>query len=234
MGNLDNNAFGGATGHVAVAGGATLASSNTRHFANASTFADGATLTNLLASGTWTGNATLTSGTTTVTGVSASTPITMSGVISGAGGITKTGANTLTLSNTNTRTGDLQKECCTHNRGVGRASSDRPKSRARAFRNRLRRVARAGPHHPHPLSRPGGRSAEAARSLQGLRAVLQTAWTHCDRSISALERLVAPPVWSATHGSRATGTRRSSGQRPKNHRGQGLPTVPLPVDPFRG
>jgi transposase len=44
------------------------------------------------------------------------------------------------------------------------------------------------------------------RSLQGLRALLQTAWTHFDRLISALDRLVAALVWSATHGTRAPRT----------------------------
>ena len=44
------------------------------------------------------------------------------------------------------------------------------------------------------------------RSLQGLRALLQTAWTHFDRLISELDRLVAALVWSATHGSPAPGT----------------------------
>jgi transposase len=41
------------------------------------------------------------------------------------------------------------------------------------------------------------------RTLQGLRALLQTASTHFDGLISALERLVAALVWSATHGPRA-------------------------------
>ncbi len=45
-----------------------------------------------------------------------------------------------------------------------------------------------------------------SRSLQGLRALLRTASTHFDRLISALDRLVAALVWSATHGSRAPAT----------------------------
>jgi autotransporter-associated beta strand protein len=100
-------AFGGASGSVSVADGATLASSGGRNFANALTFADGATLTNLSSgsTGTWSGNASLTSGTTTVTGASATAPVTMSGLVSGSGGITKTGLNTLTFSNANTYTG---------------------------------------------------------------------------------------------------------------------------------
>ena len=105
VGHLDDNAFGGASGSVAVADGATLASSGARSFANALTFAGGATLTNKSGTATWSGNATLTSGTTTVTGASVSTPITVSGVVSGSGGITKTGLNTLILSNSNSYTG---------------------------------------------------------------------------------------------------------------------------------
>ena len=41
------------------------------------------------------------------------------------------------------------------------------------------------------------------RTLHGLRALLQTAWTHFDGLISALKHLVAALVWSATHGPRA-------------------------------
>ena len=37
------------------------------------------------------------------------------------------------------------------------------------------------------------------RSLQGLHSLMQSAWTHADRLMSALDRLVA------THGSRAPG-----------------------------
>ncbi len=43
------------------------------------------------------------------------------------------------------------------------------------------------------------------RSLQGLRTLVQTAWTLFDRLISALDRLIAAVVWSATHGSGSPG-----------------------------
>lgn len=43
------------------------------------------------------------------------------------------------------------------------------------------------------------------RSLQGLRALLQTAWTHFDRLISALERLVTALAGYGAHRSTATG-----------------------------
>ena len=43
------------------------------------------------------------------------------------------------------------------------------------------------------------------RSLQGLRAMLQTAWTHFDRLLSALDRRVATLVAPMTKWSRAIG-----------------------------
>jgi transposase len=43
------------------------------------------------------------------------------------------------------------------------------------------------------------------RSLQGLRALLQLAWTHFDRLISAWERLVMPLARYGAHSSTATG-----------------------------
>jgi hypothetical protein len=43
------------------------------------------------------------------------------------------------------------------------------------------------------------------RSLQGLRALLQTAWTHFERLLSALDRLVAALVAPMAQWSRAIG-----------------------------
>jgi hypothetical protein len=43
------------------------------------------------------------------------------------------------------------------------------------------------------------------RSLQGLRALLQTAWTHFDRLISALERLLAALAEYVAHRSATIG-----------------------------
>jgi hypothetical protein len=43
------------------------------------------------------------------------------------------------------------------------------------------------------------------RSLQGLRAMLQTAWTYFDRLLSALDRLVAALVAPMAQWSRAIG-----------------------------
>jgi hypothetical protein len=43
------------------------------------------------------------------------------------------------------------------------------------------------------------------RSLQGLRALLQTAWTHFERLLSALDRLVASLVAPMAPWSRAIG-----------------------------
>ncbi len=42
-------------------------------------------------------------------------------------------------------------------------------------------------------------------NLEGLRALMQTAWTHLDRLISAVDRLMAAMVWSVTQGSRSPG-----------------------------
>jgi hypothetical protein len=46
---------------------------------------------------------------------------------------------------------------------------------------------------------------DGPRSLQGLRGLLQTAWTHFDGLLSALDRLVAALVGHMAQGSRAIG-----------------------------
>ncbi len=105
VGHNTDNAFGGAAGSVAVAGGATLASYGARTFANAFTLADTAILENLNSNVIWSGAGSLTSGLAVVKAAGSTNQITLSGILSGAGGLDKQSANTLLLSNANTYAG---------------------------------------------------------------------------------------------------------------------------------